>query len=130
MLLNPKYFGRYADIARLLTQYGLDDIIGVFGLEHLVPRAARETMLLRGRTRPERLRLLLEHLGPVYVKLGQVLSTRPDILPTEYLVELEFLPRFDVISNQVHVDNPIAIDKNDPILFHFFPCSFISRYLA
>lgn len=91
MLLNPKYFVRYAEIARLLTQYGLDDVIGLFGLEKHVPRSARESMILRGRTRPERLRLLLQHLGPVYVKLGQVLSTRPDILPEEYILELEKL---------------------------------------
>lgn len=91
MLLNPKYLVRYADIARLLAQYGLDDVIRVFGLNKLVPRATRESMILRGQTRPERLRMLLQDLGPVYVKLGQVLSTRPDILPEEYIIELEKL---------------------------------------
>lgn len=35
--------------------------------------------------------MLLQDLGPVYVKLGQVLSTRPDILPGEYIIELEKL---------------------------------------
>jgi len=40
---------------------------------------------------PRRLRLLLQDLGPTYVKLGQVLSTRPDILPSAYIKELRTL---------------------------------------
>jgi ubiquinone biosynthesis protein len=47
-------------------------------------RAARLTM-------PERLRRTLEELGPTYVKLGQLFSTRPDIIPPEYLGELSTL---------------------------------------
>ena len=40
------------------------------------------------RTPPEHVRLALEELGPTFVKLGQVLSTRSDLLPPEYLAEL------------------------------------------
>ena len=40
---------------------------------------------------PERLRLALQELGPLYVKLGQILSTRPDIIPHNFIVELEKL---------------------------------------
>jgi len=43
------------------------------------------------RTRPERFRLALEELGPMFIKLGQLLSTRPDLIPEEYTVELERL---------------------------------------
>ena len=42
-------------------------------------------------SRQERLRLVLEELGPAFVKLGQVLSTRHDLLPAEYARELEKL---------------------------------------
>ncbi|HTQ11231.1 MAG TPA: AarF/ABC1/UbiB kinase family protein [Fimbriimonadaceae bacterium] len=42
-------------------------------------------------TQPERLRLALEELGPTFIKLGQMLSTRPDLLPPDYIVELSKL---------------------------------------
>jgi len=41
--------------------------------------------------RPSRIRMALEELGPTFIKLGQLLSTRPDLLPPEYIRELERL---------------------------------------
>ena len=40
---------------------------------------------------PQRVRHTLEELGPTYIKLGQILSTRPDLLPPEYIIELSKL---------------------------------------
>lgn len=42
-------------------------------------------------TRPERIRLVLEELGPTFIKFGQLLSNRPDLVPAQYLFELEKL---------------------------------------
>jgi ubiquinone biosynthesis protein len=84
---------RQRQIAEVLVRHGLTYLASVLGLERLV---AIERGLL-GReprhspTRPEDLRLALEELGPTFIKLGQLLSTRADVLPSEYRNELEKL---------------------------------------
>jgi ubiquinone biosynthesis protein len=94
MLLTPKHLPRLAAIVGLFTRYGLRDIAKQQGLlsligtsdEDLPPEeiAERETHAVGFRKR-------LVELGPAYVKLGQVLSTRPDLLPEPYIRELESL---------------------------------------
>lgn len=82
---------RYGQIANTLARHGLGYLAGVAGLERLVPfekgwfgHARRAEPY----TRPEHLRLALEDLGTAFMKLGQILSTRPDLLPPDYLAEL------------------------------------------
>lgn len=70
--------GRYRrlwNIYRVVRRYGLTEFVGRPAGTHAQPRG-------------ERLRLALEELGPVFVKLGQALSTRPDILPPDVAFEL------------------------------------------
>jgi ubiquinone biosynthesis protein len=67
---------RAREIVAILSRNGLDDV---------VDRVARRDGSTR---RPERVRLALEELGATWVKLGQILSTRQDLLPEEYLREL------------------------------------------
>ena len=73
--MNPMRLARMWQISRVVRKYGLGEFMG---------RKARPHKLPRG----ERLRLALEELGPVFVKFGQALSTRPDILPPEVAAEL------------------------------------------
>jgi ubiquinone biosynthesis protein len=94
-------FLRLLKILRVATKYGLDEI-AISGLK--VPRTAKliDTLIfwrdIRA-PRGERLRMALEELGPIFVKFGQVLSTRRDLMPTDIADELARLqdrvPPFD-----------------------------------
>jgi len=82
---------RYREIAETLSRHGLGYLVGVLGLEGHVPfhrgllgHERREEPYAQ----PEHVRLALEQLGATFVKLGQILSTRPDLLPAEYQSEL------------------------------------------
>ena len=82
---------RYRQIAETLSRHGLGYLVGVLGLERHVPfhrglfgHEPREEPY----TRPEHVRLALEELGATFIKLGQILSTRSDLLGPEYQVEL------------------------------------------
>ena len=87
--------GRYSYIVRVFAKYGFGRIFDRIRLweyvnieRRILRRPAREFSHL---SLPERLRLALEELGPTFIKLGQVLSTRPDLVPQEFTVELEKL---------------------------------------
>jgi ubiquinone biosynthesis protein len=87
--LKPERLKRYKDVAMLLIKYGRSDLISPAGLEGSVlpDEIAAET-----ETAPaEDLANDLERLGPTFIKLGQLLSTRADLLPGPYLDALERL---------------------------------------
>ncbi|MCC9204849.1 ABC1 kinase family protein [Arthrobacter sp. zg-Y769] len=81
---------RYRQIAEILYRNGLGFLVSALGLEGRLPfrRQQEPDPGGRPRTRPEYLRIALEELGPTYVKMGQLLSTRPDLLPPDYQREL------------------------------------------
>ncbi len=91
-----KHVTRYRQILAALVRYGFGDLVDRLHISHylelglqLVGRRDREKA--RGHTRPERVRMLLEELGPTFVKLGQIASTHPDVIPEEYIHQLEKL---------------------------------------
>lgn len=88
--LKPERLKRYTDVARLLIKYGRSDLIRPAGLEDSVlPDEIAEEA---GAAAPaEELAKDLERLGPTFIKLGQLFSTRADLLPGPYLDALERL---------------------------------------
>ena len=92
---NIRSIRRYLNIVRVLSIYGFDQALEMLGLTDVVSRSRK----LFNRKRPdiarltaaERMRLALEELGPTFIKLGQLLSTWPDIIPHAFVLEFEKL---------------------------------------
>ncbi|KPK73154.1 MAG: hypothetical protein AMJ79_15320, partial [Phycisphaerae bacterium SM23_30] len=89
---NYRIFRRSQQIGRVLVQYGFSEAVGRLNLYSLLklkrpslpPEKAKASWAVR-------LRLSLEQLGPSFIKLGQILSTRADLLPGELIAELSNL---------------------------------------
>lgn len=84
MKFAPHYLKRYKDIALLFAKYGQPGMISKFGLD-----AEAENIATRGQA--QELPDDLEQLGPTFIKLGQLLSSRADLLPPRYLKALSRL---------------------------------------
>ena len=88
--------GRTSEIVTVLLNHGFGDLVDRIGLRNFWYRWRR--VFSRKPVEPvrhlklvERVRLSLESLGPTYIKFGQVMSTRPDLVPPEMLTELKRL---------------------------------------
>ncbi len=86
-------FKRYKTILHVLFKYGFGDIIDKLRLMHIIEKGIstvtrREQREIASITTAERVRKALEELGPTFVKLGQILSTRPDLIPLSFANEL------------------------------------------
>lgn len=84
---------RFGTITRVLLKHGLGDVVErLFGEARPGVKPSEEDFILRsGFPSPARIRLVLEELGPSFVKLGQLMSTRADLFPPEYIEEFKKL---------------------------------------
>ena len=100
--------GRIRQVINVATKYGFLRIIKKIGLINLV--TMKPTKFEVEGDEPVRVRKMLEELGPTYVKIGQVLSMRPDLIPPEYVKEFSQLYdkasplEFEKIRNRVEAE--------------------------
>jgi len=92
-LETARDLGRLNEVATVFVRHGLGDLVHRWGLAGLLRRAGRAVHIqaverLEPVPLPVRLRRALEDLGPTYVKLGQLLAGRADLLPIEFAEEL------------------------------------------
>jgi len=96
MLNAARDLGRVHDIASVLIRYGFGSFVRILGLGNALERAGRvlhwqhAEELIKLDT-PQRIRRVLEDLGPTFIKLGQILATRVDLFPPQYIAEFEKL---------------------------------------
>ena len=78
---------RAQEILRVCVRHGFGNVFAAPALQRIpgLGTILQEKAIGDGRTAPDRLVTVLEELGPTFVKLGQILSSRPDVLPPEYL---------------------------------------------
>lgn len=106
MLFNQtiKNINRTREIIRVLFKYGFEDVVVNSPLQNIVPENTklgwnRQQKSIFEYSRYERIRMVFEELGPTFIKLAQVLSNRPDILPEGLIQEFTKLqsdvPPFD-----------------------------------
>lgn len=102
--------GRYREVVQILAHHGFGWLLAQLGLTRFVtpfPWGLFGRQHPPAPTQAEHLRLALEELGVTYIKLGQILSTRSDLLPPDYVTELERLQDAvppepaEVIENQI-----------------------------
>jgi ubiquinone biosynthesis protein len=103
--LKPERLKRYKDVTLLLVKYGRSDLVKQAGLEDHLELSEQDL----SETAPEAKELAadLEKLGPTFIKLGQLLSTRADLLPAPYLEALTRL--------QDHIE-PFSYEEVDRIV--------------
>ncbi|MFZ2403508.1 MAG: AarF/UbiB family protein [Methylobacter sp.] len=96
MLNAARDLGRAQEIASVLIRYGFGSFVQGLGIGKALERAGRvlhwqhveEYVIL---DTPQRIRRVLEELGPTFIKLGQILATRVDLFPPHYIAEFEKL---------------------------------------
>ena len=112
-----RHIQRYRQILTVLFKYGFGDLVDTLKIEQyleiglqMISRKRREKM--ETLTRAERVRMAMEELGPTFIKMGQILSTRPDLLPVEFILELEKLqdhvPPFEYTQVEMIIETELG----------------------
>ena len=133
-----KSIARYNQILRVLVKYGFEDLVQhleekkrLTFLRRLIPKASRKHAAQFSKW--EKMRLVCEELGPTFVKFGQILSNRPDLIPFDLVLEFEKLqdnvpPMSEKMAREVVTTE---LNGNIETLFAWFdPRPFASASMA
>jgi ubiquinone biosynthesis protein len=120
---NIRSIRRYRHILGILIKYGFGQVVEQLNINYYLElgrrivtfgKAPREIERL---TPPERLRLAMEELGPTFIKLGQLLSTRPDVVPREYTDEFSKLqdevPSFPFADLKAQLERELGLPAEE-----------------
>ena len=117
---------RYREILRILLKYGFEDILNRLRIEAYL-KIGKKGYRVRKReiipmSQGERIRHAFEELGPTFIKLGQMLGTRPDLIPMDYIKEFRKLQDKVVPFPYDRVKGIIETEFGEPVemLFPFF----------
>ena len=91
--MNLQDLNRLRQIATIAARHGFADLLDRAGVFRMIGKrdAVEPAPDTRAASAARRFRRMLEELGPTFVKLGQILSTRADLLPAEFIAELRLL---------------------------------------
>lgn len=117
-----RHVGRYRQILTILVKYGFGDLLDTLKTEQyiemgiqLLSKKRREHVTRLSRA--ERVRMALVELGTTFIKLGQILSTRPDLIPVEFIEELSKLqddvPPFPYIQVRQIIESELRVPLED-----------------
>lgn len=101
-----KNVGRMREIISAMTRFGFGELVNRIGFARYASRKESRDGVEK-RALPERLRMLFEVLGPTFIKIGQILSGRPDLIPADFVKE------FQKLQDKVH---PLPFMVLKPVL--------------
>ena len=112
---------RVMKLSGVIAKYGFDELFKRGELEKYIPKNVKRKYSdkieeINSYTFYERIRMAIEEMGPVHIKFGQMLSNRKDILPEEFIIELQKLQdnvEVEKIDVRKKLDLELGIDVND-----------------
>ncbi len=114
---TTRNLGRLSEIAQVAVKHGFGYFFETHRLTDLLPGRERDTPSGTPTERGKHLREMLDELGPTFVKFGQLLSTRPDIVPPDILLELQSLQDdvrpfpYEDVERVIHEDLELSVEQ-------------------
>ncbi len=110
-----RHIQRYRQIINVVSKHGLGYLLDFIGLKNPLRFPGRQKKTNAFQSNAVRVKMVLEELGPTFIKLGQLLSIRPDLLPPNYLIELEKLQEQVTPVDFHKIKEIIESELNQPV---------------